>query len=730
MRNPHAGQPFTTPDEQIAQALLDVSIPTLMLSLVHMSGDADLIRRELKPAGLFLNEVQGYMSEEDKAAVRKIALEVIADYRDRGCPEPEPIGAELLQEMMQWLVCEPVPDTLNTAHVMSSPAPRLVVGNLRLTDGGVYADYLLSGLPFIFLSAEWQNTVAAEHAELWRALPSGSSISGLTVPVPARGVARKMLHSHPALRTPSEGLAAAAARWVRHCRSWEPAIAGHRPRRRIYWLTVPLDYGPAGHTATGTWRNLIDTVLGRDKDTDSSLSHYRELAAVMVGALPRVFFAKPASVEQIWWHWNYTASRGVWPHPLPAQPHDPHASLPGSAFTPVHFDESAAALRGRRWRAARAEDEVFVRTYRDRTDGVADSYQALIALDSFPDTGVAWPRSTIFKVLDDLTRPDTTLDWTINTTFTTADTAVSLAHNVITNIHDQYRQRGRHASSDDELVRKLASGKELASELKRGAAERGVNPSIVIAAAAGDAQTVNAAREHRDQQLPPPEHRRAALARQPEDAVAGVQPGQRALGRVGGVPQPHHHRTVRQVRAAAGRQAGQQHRGAAGHEPDQPGAARRRAARPAQRAGPGEPGEPGDLRVTGARQVAHRQIADPGVAVAGRGPAFLRSEPAARTRTRASRFRRQDRHRPAADPGMCIDPLRIFPYARGRRTRRRSSAAAAGLPVDRAGRPRGCARTWPPRPATARGIGSTRRADPAICATCPPPSATAPTTTC
>jgi 4-hydroxyacetophenone monooxygenase len=110
VRNPHAGQPFTTPDDEIAAALLDVSIPTLMLSLVHMSGDPSLIRGELRPAGLFLNEVQGYMSEEDKAAVRKIALEVIADYRDRGCPEPEPIGPELLPEMMQWLVCEPVPD--------------------------------------------------------------------------------------------------------------------------------------------------------------------------------------------------------------------------------------------------------------------------------------------------------------------------------------------------------------------------------------------------------------------------------------------------------------------------------------------------------------------------------------------------------------------------------------------------------------------------------------------
>ena len=49
------------------------------------------------------------MTEEDKAEVRAIALEVIRDYRDRGCPEPEPISADLLHEMMGWLVCEEVP---------------------------------------------------------------------------------------------------------------------------------------------------------------------------------------------------------------------------------------------------------------------------------------------------------------------------------------------------------------------------------------------------------------------------------------------------------------------------------------------------------------------------------------------------------------------------------------------------------------------------------------------
>jgi 4-hydroxyacetophenone monooxygenase len=110
MRNPHAGEPFTTSDEQIAAALEDVSIPTLLLSMVHMSGDESVLDGPLRPQGLFLNEVQGYMSEEDKAAARRLALEVIKDYRDRGCPEPAPVSPELLKRMMAFLVCQDVPD--------------------------------------------------------------------------------------------------------------------------------------------------------------------------------------------------------------------------------------------------------------------------------------------------------------------------------------------------------------------------------------------------------------------------------------------------------------------------------------------------------------------------------------------------------------------------------------------------------------------------------------------
>src|SRR3954454_10481811 len=79
-----------------------------MCSLVHMSGDAELIRGRLRPTGLMLNEEQGYMTEDDQAEVRALALDVIRDYRDRGCPEPEPVSPELLKEMMDWLVGEDV----------------------------------------------------------------------------------------------------------------------------------------------------------------------------------------------------------------------------------------------------------------------------------------------------------------------------------------------------------------------------------------------------------------------------------------------------------------------------------------------------------------------------------------------------------------------------------------------------------------------------------------------
>lgn len=106
-RSFHAGSPFDTSDAAIAAALEQVSVPTLLLSLVHITGDPRFIR-DYKQAGLFLNEVQGFMSEEDKARARAEALPIIAAYRDDGCPVPDPLPPDLVREMLDWAACEHV----------------------------------------------------------------------------------------------------------------------------------------------------------------------------------------------------------------------------------------------------------------------------------------------------------------------------------------------------------------------------------------------------------------------------------------------------------------------------------------------------------------------------------------------------------------------------------------------------------------------------------------------
>jgi hypothetical protein len=287
-----------------------------------------------------------------------------------------------------------------------------------------------------------------------------------------------MLDAHPDLHHAED--------WIGYCRTWEPVITGHRPRRRIYWLSLPLDYGTRGRTRTATTRAALAAAAGTR--AESPITTYRRIAAEMVAALPAAFRPGPATTQQIWWHWNYVASRGAWNDPLPGGKYDADATLPAAMFSPVYFDEAAAALKQRRWRAARTDTDAFLRTYRD--GDVPDSYQAFLPLESFPDAGFAWPRAAMLKVLDDHVTTGTILDWTINLTFDDPETAVNEAHTVIKNILDQYKQRGRRAYSDDELRRTLAAGKELASELKHGS-ERGVNAAIVICAAADNPDTLN-----------------------------------------------------------------------------------------------------------------------------------------------------------------------------------------------------------------------------------------------
>ncbi len=186
----HAGQRFSTTTDEIAAALEQVSVPTMLLSMVHITGDPRFIR-DFAQAGLFLNEVQGFMSEDDKARARAAALPAIVDYRDRGCPPLAPLPPELIREMLDWAAAEPVDDD-NLALVLEEldldgadprrPAaldpglaagfPVIVVG---CGESGILAALRLqqAGVPFVIVEKNggpggtwWENTYPGARVDV------------------------------------------------------------------------------------------------------------------------------------------------------------------------------------------------------------------------------------------------------------------------------------------------------------------------------------------------------------------------------------------------------------------------------------------------------------------------------------------------------------------------------------------------------------------------------------
>jgi 4-hydroxyacetophenone monooxygenase len=106
-RNPHAGEPFVDDDATIAAALEDVSVPALLCSLVHMTGDPSWIRGEHRPRAGVVFDLQGGLPDDVRAEIRRAALPVVAGYRDGGCV-PAVLPPELLVEMMSFLGARPV----------------------------------------------------------------------------------------------------------------------------------------------------------------------------------------------------------------------------------------------------------------------------------------------------------------------------------------------------------------------------------------------------------------------------------------------------------------------------------------------------------------------------------------------------------------------------------------------------------------------------------------------
>jgi 4-hydroxyacetophenone monooxygenase len=101
--------PITEDDAFLERALQDASIPSLMAAMVHLTGDTSPLDGPIRPKTPVMGEVQGYLGEDEKAAVRRGALEVLKRYRDGGCRLPSAPSGETVQRLMNFVVGTDVP---------------------------------------------------------------------------------------------------------------------------------------------------------------------------------------------------------------------------------------------------------------------------------------------------------------------------------------------------------------------------------------------------------------------------------------------------------------------------------------------------------------------------------------------------------------------------------------------------------------------------------------------
>ena len=91
-------------DDALEAALAEAHIPSLINALVHLTGDASLIRGAIRPTSQMFGDPQGGVSPADQAAIRERALEALKDYRDAGYADPPAPSPALVKEMVDFIV--------------------------------------------------------------------------------------------------------------------------------------------------------------------------------------------------------------------------------------------------------------------------------------------------------------------------------------------------------------------------------------------------------------------------------------------------------------------------------------------------------------------------------------------------------------------------------------------------------------------------------------------------
>ena len=148
--------PIEASDAEIAKAIDEAHLPSLIMSIIHLTGETSLIESDIQPVYEFFGDGQGDLTEDQQARVKAAALAAITAYRDSGHYMPPPPSTDCVRRMMDFIAGAEIPE-----HYVSFLLEELGLGTEDTRDAAV-------ALP-----------AAAERKKTFKVIIIGAGMSGI-----------------------------------------------------------------------------------------------------------------------------------------------------------------------------------------------------------------------------------------------------------------------------------------------------------------------------------------------------------------------------------------------------------------------------------------------------------------------------------------------------------------------------------------------------------------------
>ncbi len=372
---------------------------------------------------------------------------------------------------------------------------RSMAANLRWTRSGtVWADFLLTGLPYGLRPVKDKHAVRALHQALFRALSGESLLLGLCSGLDPAAVVERMLAGVDVASCPD---------WVAECEATMDSLDLIGPGQRIHWLSVPLGVDKASdrwsepaRAATADLRDRIG--LPRAPIPGREVERRLAQAARVAESIPAPFKPSPVTPAQMVWLHEHSLRRGLFQdldlptgglHDVAAELLTPKSS---AALSEPLMDEGGQTdLEGKarsRWnpinrRFLKIQDTAAV-------DAGDASYQSLLVVSDVPDGGMVFPGSEFIGRIDE---SGLDVDWAMRLHQRSSAQVAAQNRKALRNLNEQYGQRDGEVSHGTNMLDRVAEDlAEYVAQLESDKLEVEVQATTIFCVAGPDSESVRA----------------------------------------------------------------------------------------------------------------------------------------------------------------------------------------------------------------------------------------------